>query len=200
MPGPDGGSNDVERAAAGLGRSVGRHGLHVDPELDRVAARCGLPDAGVVERRAAGEPQLRLHQVDARHFLGDGVLDLQARIGLDEAEEIRGRIVDQELEGAEAAIVHGRGHRHRRIRRSVGASARPDGDWAPARRSSGCGAGSCIRVRRGQRYRPARRRRSAPRYDARARSDARHRVRRCRRPPALRPRHARRRPRSRPPA
>ena len=51
--------------------------------------------------------QLRLHQIDAPHFLGDGVLDLQARIGLDEEEVIA---VDQELEGAEAAVLHGLGH------------------------------------------------------------------------------------------
>ena len=35
------------------------------------------------------------------------MLDLQARIGLDEEER---RAVDQELEGAEAAILHGLGH------------------------------------------------------------------------------------------
>jgi hypothetical protein len=52
--------------------------------------------------------KLRLHQVDAPHFLGDGVLDLQARIGLDEEEVVA---LDQELEGAEAAILHGLGHR-----------------------------------------------------------------------------------------
>ena len=54
-----------------------------------MAARRGLLDAGLVERRAARQTQLRLHQIDAPHFLGDGVLDLQARIGLDEAEEVR---------------------------------------------------------------------------------------------------------------
>ncbi len=62
----------------------------------------------------ASKPKLRLHQVDAIDLLGDGVLDLQARVGFDEEELLR-RIVDQELEGAEAAILHGLGHGDRGI-------------------------------------------------------------------------------------
>ena len=96
-----------ERAAARLGRAVRRHGLHVDPELDRMAARRGAFEAGLGQARAARQQQLRLHQIDAPDLLGDGVLDLQARIGLDE-EEVG--LVDQELEGAEAAVLHGLGH------------------------------------------------------------------------------------------
>ena len=71
-----------------------------------MAAPCGAAPFG---KLAA---QLQLHQIDAPHLLGDGVLDLKARIGLDEEEVVA---VDQELEGAEAAILHGLGHRGRRI-------------------------------------------------------------------------------------
>src|SRR4030095_10169658 len=50
------------------------------------------------------------HQVDIPDLLGDSVLDLQARIGFNE-EELGS--LDEELEGAEAAVLHGLGHRHR---------------------------------------------------------------------------------------
>ena len=40
--------------------------------------------AGSSQRGAAGNRDLALHQVNAGDFLGDGVLDLQARVGLDE--------------------------------------------------------------------------------------------------------------------
>ncbi len=104
-----------ERATARPGRTVGRHRLHVHAKLDRKSARRRLPNPRLVERRPAGQPQLRLHQIDAPHFLGDGVLDLKARIGLDEAEEVRRRVVDQEFEGPKAAIVHGLRHLHGRL-------------------------------------------------------------------------------------
>ena len=118
-----------ERPAPRLGRAVGRHGLHVHPKLDRMAARRRLPNAGLVQRRTARQPQLRFHEVDAPHFLGDGVFDLKPRIGLDEAEEVRRRIVDQEFEGAEAAIVHRLRHLDGRV------------DDLPAHRLGEVGAG-----------------------------------------------------------
>ena len=96
-----------ERAAARLGRAIRRHGLHVDPELDGMAARLGALETDLGQARTARQLQLRLHQVDAPHFLRHRVLDLQARIGFDEKEI---RPVDQELEGAEAAIFNGLGH------------------------------------------------------------------------------------------
>ena len=68
---------------------VGVHGLHVDARLDGEAARrrhIGLREAELVERRAARHLDLRPHEIDPRHLFGDRVLDLQARIGLDERE------------------------------------------------------------------------------------------------------------------
>ena len=77
-----------ERAAARLGRAVRGHGLHVDRGAGS-RGRAAAPSRPVLARSdAAGQPQLRLHQIDAPHLFGDGVLDLQARIGLDE-EEVR---------------------------------------------------------------------------------------------------------------
>src|SRR5262249_27360827 len=56
----------------------------------------------------AGQKKLRFDEIDTPYLLGDGMLDLQARIGLDEEELLA---IDQELEGAEAAVFHGLGHR-----------------------------------------------------------------------------------------
>ena len=50
-----------------------------NPWIRRLAAE---PEVG--ERLARREPQLRLHEVDAGDLLGDRVLDLQPRVGLDE--------------------------------------------------------------------------------------------------------------------
>ena len=79
-----------------------------DLELTRtwIAWPRGGPRAREAELReafAGGDADLRLHEVDAEDFLGHRVLDLQARVGLDEGE--RGvvgvvRRVEQELEGA----------------------------------------------------------------------------------------------------
>jgi hypothetical protein len=75
--------------------------LRVDAAFDRVAA-----DLHVVLRPwqalAGREPQLRLDQVDAGHDLRDRMLDLDARIHLDEVELA---VLEQELERAGAAIT-----------------------------------------------------------------------------------------------
>ena len=65
---------------------------------------------------AGGDAQLQLHQVQPRDLLGDGVLDLQARIGLDEDKRpIIRSLIDQEFEGAQAAIAQPLGHRQRSL-------------------------------------------------------------------------------------
>src|SRR5439155_24330029 len=53
-------------------------GADADVRLTRHAA------FGRADARAVGDADLRLHQVDAGRALGDGVLDLDARIHLDE--------------------------------------------------------------------------------------------------------------------
>ena len=75
-----------------------------------MAARRGhrrIVQAEFGQRRAGGEAQLRLHDVHAGHFLGDGVLHLQAGVGLDEHERLAAGAgsVHQKLEGAEVLVA-----------------------------------------------------------------------------------------------
>src|SRR5690606_32402929 len=104
-------------------------GFHVDPQLDRMAARRAdrrLPEPEAGERRAAGDRELGAYQVDPEHLLGDRMLDLQAWVRLDEREGV-GRIfggvrIDQEFEGAEVVVACRAGEPHRRLE---DASAQP---------------------------------------------------------------------------
>ncbi|MGX1330982.1 hypothetical protein AB7M56_005481 [Bradyrhizobium elkanii] len=62
------------------------------------------------QRGAGGDRELRTHEVDAEHLLGDGVLDLEPRIGLDEGKRplaLPGFVIDQEFEGAEIVVARG---------------------------------------------------------------------------------------------
>jgi hypothetical protein len=68
---------------------LGRHAA-----LHREAAGVDLllrrdPDRGLVHREALRDQDLRAHEVHARHHLGHGVLDLDARVDLDEVELVR---------------------------------------------------------------------------------------------------------------
>ena len=81
------GQRDVgEQAGARL--EIARRVLGVDAHLDRVRRAAG---GDVVERqRLAGrEPHHPLDEVDAGDLLGDAVLDLQARVDLEEVERRR---------------------------------------------------------------------------------------------------------------
>ncbi len=66
----------------------------------------GTPGAGIADHRAGGDADLRLDDVDAGDLLRHRVLDLDARIDLDEVEGA-GVGVHQELDRAGAAIVCG---------------------------------------------------------------------------------------------
>ena len=103
---------------AGRGLAGSRHDLEIDPRLDRMALR-GMRSrkADRPEAVAGSDADLGLHEVDAEDFLGDRVLDLQARVGLDEGEPgvvgvVRG--VEQELESAEVVDACGGGEPHGR--------------------------------------------------------------------------------------
>ncbi len=80
--------------------------LRVDPALEGVAAGDDLV-LRHRQRLARGDPDLLLHQVDAGRHLGDGVLDLDPGIHLDEVEAIVG--VDQELARARVRVADGLG-------------------------------------------------------------------------------------------
>ncbi len=84
-----------------LGRDTALHGVagHADAGLRRHAARRGA------DGRALGDPDLRLDDVDARDHLGDRVLDLDARIDLDEID-LTGVGVLQELDRARVEVVN----------------------------------------------------------------------------------------------
>src|SRR5205814_9140873 len=76
--------------------------LSVDPALDRVALEThGV--LAVAERLTRGDADLLAHQVDARDHLGDGVLDLDPRVHLDEVIALLG--VHDELDGPRAHVV-----------------------------------------------------------------------------------------------
>ena len=176
QPGPDRRLERGEHAAGGLCRPVGPHRLHVDARLDGEAARRRHVAAGEARARPASRPAASSSCSCTRsmpvHLLGHGVLDLQARVGLDEREpcvaprrrvSTRNSNVPRLRYPAARAIAHGRvGERGAQRRRRAPAPGR-------SRPASGGGAGCCSRARRGERPRRRRRRRSAPRRGARAR-------------------------------
>ena len=85
---------------AGAGHE-GLRVLGVDAALDGMALDHDVV-LGHVERRAGGDADLLAHQVDAGHRLGDGMLDLQAGVHLDEVELA---VLVEEFHGAGAAIL-----------------------------------------------------------------------------------------------
>ncbi len=74
--------------------------LAVEAELDRVCVRRRVV---IAELLAAGDAELLAHEVDTRHLLGDGVLDLQARVDLEEADDAVG--ADEVLAGARTRVT-----------------------------------------------------------------------------------------------
>ena len=80
--------------------------LGVEPRLDRVAA-------GRDRRRSAsdspsGDPELELDEVEPRYRLGDGVLDLDPAVQLQEEDVVA---VDEELRGTRALVAESRAER-----------------------------------------------------------------------------------------
>ena len=105
----------VEQQPPGLRQEALRRVLGVDARFDRVAAlRQRLLRSRAAARRTATS-ELRAHEIDAGHRLGDRVLDLQARVHLEEVER---RVVavplDEELDRAGVAVAGGAGRAHRR--------------------------------------------------------------------------------------
>ena len=96
-PGPLGGRNTVTVPVPEGSRD---RVLAVDPELDRVPRTGGIV---VAERLAVGDPDHLANQVDAGDLLGDRVLDLQARVHLEEGD--RAVLADQELAGAGSDVA-----------------------------------------------------------------------------------------------
>ena len=98
-----------------------RMAIEADLLLSRHArARLQHPALGIdtvfalADARAFRDADLRLHDVDARHLLGDGVLDLHARVDLDEVE-LAGIGIHQELDRAGVGVVDRTGQLQRRL-------------------------------------------------------------------------------------
>ena len=90
-----------------------------------------LAQPEVVQRLPVGDAQLAGHQVDVGDLLGDGVLDLDARVHLD--EHVVAALVEQELDGARAGVVDLPGERDRVGADLVAAAPRAGSARAPAR-------------------------------------------------------------------
>lgn len=74
-----------------------------------------------VEPTAVGDQQLQLDEVESGGGLGDGVLDLQSGVHLEEEE--LARVVRHELDGARPGVTDGFGRQPRRVEQ-LGAHAR----------------------------------------------------------------------------
>ncbi len=101
----------VRRDLARVGAEAGRRVFRRDPALQRGAAQSKvlLLETELGKRLPRGNAHLRLHEVDIRDLLGDGVLDLDARVHLDEkvlAFALTNR-VEQKLDGSRVLVVDG---------------------------------------------------------------------------------------------
>jgi hypothetical protein len=84
-----------------LGGDAALHGVAVEPR--RPAG--GTPIPASISDLPSAIRICALHDVDAGHLLGHGVLDLHARVDLDEVEGA-GVHIHQELDRAGAFVVH----------------------------------------------------------------------------------------------
>src|SRR5215218_10098497 len=101
--------------------------LRVEPRLDRVTGRRGNRE---VERRSFGDPELELDDVEPGHGLGNGVLDLEARIQLEEEELAVGR--EQELDRARVYVPELPAEAHSRVQHAFVEERRLLDDLLPA--------------------------------------------------------------------
>ena len=109
----------VVREPAVVGHELVRRVFGRHAALNRKAVRRDLilrrqADLRPVEPFALRNENLRSHDVDAGHFFGDGVLDLDPRIDLDEVQLVRVRI-DEELDRAGVVVAHRASDRERGI-------------------------------------------------------------------------------------
>ena len=105
----------------GVGAEAVRRVLRGHPALQRGTADPDLvlPQVHLGQGHPARDPQLGDHQVAAGHLLGHGVLDLDARVHLD--EHVLPALVEQELHGAGVDVADVAGERD-----GVGADAVAD--------------------------------------------------------------------------
>ncbi len=99
--------------AAGVGAEAVGRVLGGDPALHRRAVHHQrvLAQPKVFQRLPVGDAHLAGDQVDVGDLLGDGVLDLDARVHLD--EDVVAALVEQEFDGARVGVVDLAGERDR---------------------------------------------------------------------------------------
>ena len=110
---------------------------------------------------AGGDPDLLLDQVDAGDHLGDGVLDLDPRVDLDEVEPVLG--IDQELAGAGVDVAHRPGQADGGLAKLLADRQRQRWGRAPPRPASDAAAGASSRGPSSARHCRGNRRGSGPR-------------------------------------
>ena len=113
------GSRAVVENTAVIGREIFLGILGGDAALDRESIARDLflrrdGHLGTEERLAAGDENLRTHKVDAGDAFGDGVLDLDARVHLDEEPVVLVHVVE-ELDGARIVVADAFGEIHRSV-------------------------------------------------------------------------------------
>ena len=128
----------------GDGRSSRVRILRVEAALQRVPAAAHVASCANGERPARRDLDLQAHEVEAGDGLRDGVLDLQARVHLQEVEAPVG--VEQELDGARVHVARRPrgGHAGLAQRAPLRRGAAPG--WASPPPPSGGGAGSSTRA------------------------------------------------------
>ncbi len=85
-------------------RIFGRHAALNGKAVRRDGLLRRQSDLRIVERHALGDQDLRLDDIDAGHFFGHRVFDLNPRVDFDEVELVRVGI-DQKLDGAGVLVV-----------------------------------------------------------------------------------------------
>ena len=118
-PDAEAGSAAIGGQAAVVGREVVFGILGRDPALQGMAVAANRllrrhRSAAAADLHSLHDADLRLDQIDAGDDFGDGVLDLDARIDLDEVE-IATLGIHQELDRAGAHVVRRPGEAHRRV-------------------------------------------------------------------------------------
>src|ERR1700734_3008621 len=79
--------------------------LRIDTAFDGVAIERDGSAEDVAKLLAGGNPNLRLHQIDSRNGLGNGVFHLNTRVHLNEVEIAL--LIHQEFDGAGVAVADG---------------------------------------------------------------------------------------------
>ena len=89
-----------------VGRIFGRDAALQSVAVRRHPALIAQADFRIAQRQSLGDEDLTFDHIVAGHFLGDGMLDLNARIDLDKVE-IAALHIDKKLDGAGIVQMHG---------------------------------------------------------------------------------------------